>query len=64
MAKKSSDELLGRLRIVSVADVVQKSRLRWYWHVDRKDVEDLMSKCQRFMGAGVGAGLRRYCSRM
>jgi len=31
-----------------VADVVRKGRLRWYHgHVERKDVEDWMSKCQR-----------------
>jgi len=37
---KSSDEFLGHLGIVSVADVVQKGRLRWYGPVERKDVED------------------------
>jgi len=48
--EKSSDELLGHLGIVSVADVVRKSRLRWYGHVEREDVEDLVSKCRRFRG--------------
>jgi len=45
--EKSSDELLGRLGILSVADVVRKDRLRWYGHVERKDVEDRVSKCRR-----------------
>jgi len=62
--EKSSDELLGRLGIVSVADVVRKGRIRWYGHVERKDVEDWVSKCRRFRGAGVGAGLRRHGSRV
>jgi len=35
--EKSSDELLGHLGIVSVADVVLKGRLIWYGHVERKD---------------------------
>jgi len=62
--EKSSDELLGRLGIVSVTDVVWKGRLRWYGHVDRKDVEDWVSKSRRLRGAGVVAGLRRHGSRM
>jgi len=33
--------------------------LRWYGHVEKKDVEDWVSKCRRLRGAGVGAGLRR-----
>jgi len=37
--EKSSYELSGRLGIVKVADVVWKSRLHWYGHVERKDVE-------------------------
>jgi len=39
LREKSSDELLSRLGIVSEADVVRKGRLRWYGHVERKDVE-------------------------
>jgi len=56
--------LLDRLGIVSVAEVVWKGRLRWYEHVERKDVEDWVSKCRRLVnrGAGVGAGLRRHGS--
>jgi len=38
--KNSSDELLGRLGIMSVMDAVRKGRLRWYGHMERKDVED------------------------
>jgi len=50
--EKSSDELLGRLGIMSVADVVQKGRLRWYGHVERKDVDDWVSKCRRLKVQG------------
>jgi len=44
--EKSSDELLGRLEIVSKADVV------WYGHVEMVDVEEWVSKCRRFRGRG------------
>jgi len=47
-----SDELLGRLGIVSVEDVIRKDKLRWYGNVERMDVEDCVLKCRR-------AGLRR-----
>jgi len=42
MEEKSSDELVGRLCIVSVADVIRKGRLRWYGYV-----EDWVLKCRR-----------------
>jgi len=62
--EKSSDELLGHLGIVSVADVVRKGRLRCYGHVERKDVEDWVSKCRRLEVQGFGAGLRRHGSKV
>ena len=37
---KSSEELLSRLGIVSVVKIVEKGRLRWFGHVERKMVED------------------------
>ena len=43
---KSSAELLSRLGIVSVVEIVEKGRLRWYGHVERKDAEDWVSKCR------------------
>jgi len=45
--EKSSDELLGCLGIISVVDVVRKNRLSWYGHVEKKDLEDWVSKCRR-----------------
>jgi len=48
--EKSSDELLGRMGIVSVVDVVRKARLHWYGHEERKDVEDWLSEAG---GSGV-----------
>jgi len=35
-----------------VADLVRKGRLRWYGHVERKDGEDWVSKCQRLQVQG------------
>jgi len=57
--EKSSDELLGRLGIVSVADIGLKGRLRWYGHVERKDVEDWVSKCRRLEVQGCWGRSRR-----
>ena len=33
---KSSEELLSRLGIVGVVEIVEKGRLRWFGHVERK----------------------------
>lgn len=49
---KSSVELLGRLGIVSVAEIVERGRLRWYGHVERKGEEDWVSKCRKLEVAG------------
>jgi len=62
--ERSSDQWLGRLGIVSVADIVRKGRLRAYGHVERKDVEDWVSRCRRLEVEGCRAGLRRHGIRM
>jgi len=49
--------LHGCLGIVSVADVVRKGRLLWYRHVERKNVEDWVSKCRRLEDSG-GSGVQ------
>jgi hypothetical protein len=49
---KSSAELLSRLGIVSVVEVVEKGRLRWYGHVERKDADDWVSKCREMEVVG------------
>jgi len=38
---------LSRLGLVSVSEVVEKNRLRWFGHVERKDVEDWVSRCRK-----------------
>jgi len=53
LREKSSDELLGRLVIVSVVAVVRKGRLRWYEHVERKESGRLGVKVSEVGGSGV-----------
>jgi len=33
---------------VSVSEVVEKGRLCWFGHVERKDVEDWVTRCRMF----------------
>jgi len=40
-----SKELRERLGIDDIALVLQQNRLRWYWHVLRKEDEDWVKKC-------------------
>jgi len=49
---KSSAELLSRLRLVSVSEVVEKDMLRWFGHVERKDVEYWVSRCRKLEVVG------------
>jgi hypothetical protein len=42
---KTSEEIRNRLGIVSVSDLVRQGRLRWFGHVERKDVDDWVSAC-------------------
>src|SRR6266496_608764 len=54
---KFSEELLNRLGIVSVVEIVEKGRLRWFGHVERKIAEDWVSKsCEKVDGGGRGRG--------
>ena len=41
-----SEELRKRLDIEDVADVVRKSRLGWFCHMERKDAGDWVSACR------------------
>ena len=70
--RKSSQELLDRLRIVGVAERVVPGSLRWFGHVERKSADDWVSKCREMSVVGVrrrgrgrnGLGwsaLRRIC---
>ena len=42
--RKESAELLNRMGIRSVVEVVEKGRLRWYGHVERMDAGDWVSR--------------------
>jgi len=35
-----------------VSEVVEKNRLRWFGHVERKDVEDWVSRCRKLEVVG------------
>jgi hypothetical protein len=50
--RKSNLELLQRLGIEGVGDVVRRGRLRWFGHVERKSKEDWVSKCRHLIVEG------------
>jgi hypothetical protein len=61
--RRSSQELLDRLGIVCVADVVRRGTLRWLGNVERKRAEDWVSKCRNLIvdGArGKGRGRKTW----
>ena len=45
-------ELKRRLGIEGVVEVMRWGRLRWLWHVERKEVDDSVSACKNFEVAG------------
>lgn len=49
---KTSEEIRNRLGIVSVSDLVRQGRLRWFGHVERKDVDDWVSACRNLAVSG------------
>ena len=53
-----SEELRKRLDIEDVTDVVRKSRLGWFGHLERKDDGDWASACRNMAVPG-NAGKRR-----
>ena len=58
--RKRSDELLGRLGIECVEKKIQRGRLRWFGHVERKNEEDWVKKCTKLNVDGmVGRGAPR-----
>lgn len=44
--RKCSEDLLGRLCIASVAEVVRRNRLRWFGHVERMSADNWVSACR------------------
>ena len=47
-----SEDLRKRLEIEDVADVVRKSRLGWFGHLERKDEGDWVSACRNMVVTG------------
>ena len=45
-------ELRRRLRIEGVVEVMRRDRLRWFGHVERKEVDDWVSACRNLEVAG------------
>ena len=52
-ARKHSEELLERLGIESIADVVRRSRLRWFGHVERLNADNWVSACREIQVEGL-----------
>ena len=44
--RKACTELLSRLDIESVSDVVRRDRLRWFGHEERKQPDDWVLACR------------------
>ena len=51
--RKRSDELSSRLGIECVENKIQRARLRWFGHVERKEENDWIKKCTRMNVTGV-----------
>src|SRR5450755_3312303 len=45
-------DLRKRLGIECVSDVVRRCRLRWFWHVERKECDDWVSACRELQLEG------------
>ena len=44
-------ELRHRLGIEGVMKVMRRGRLRWFGHMERKEVDDWVSACRNLMGS-------------
>src|SRR5260221_13778402 len=54
--RRTSEELRHGLGIESVDRVASRGRLRWFGHVERKEADDLVSKCRNLEVVG---GIRK-----
>ena len=64
--RKCSEELLDRLGIESIAEVVRRGRLRWFGHVERMSADSWVSACREITiegsrGRGRGRKTWREC---
>ena len=50
--RKRSVDLYSLLGVQSVDEVVRRSRLRWFGHVERKNGDDWVSACRKVEVAG------------
>ena len=48
----SSKVLRGRMGLVSIRELIQAKRLRWFGHVERMDIENWVSKCRSYVVEG------------
>jgi len=46
------DELLGRLAVEDVVEVVRRGRLPWFGHVERKSRDDWVKTCRDLVMEG------------
>jgi len=56
--RKVNVELLSRLGMERVSDVVRRGSLRWFRHVERKEPDD-WSACRHIVGRGCGRRMHR-----
>ena len=56
--RKSSDELLGRLRAEDVVEVVRRGRLLWFGHVERRSRDDWVKMCRDLVVEGTRRKVR------
>ena len=54
--KVSTVELRRRLGIEDMVEVMRRGRLRWFGHVERKEVDDWVSACRNLEVAGSRGG--------
>ena len=50
--RKTNEELLGRLVIECVFDVVRRGRLRWFGHIECKNKNDWVAACRDMVVEG------------